>query len=247
MEKTNILGVNVDKVTYDEAVERIMKMLNEPGNHTVFTPNSEIVLMAYKDENFCGILNSADLLTADGIGVVYASKIVGNSVPERVAGFDMACGVIDEIAQTGHRLYLFGGKPGVAEMAAENLKAEYPLINIVGMHDGYFAPEENDAIIDDINLSGADLVFVCLGAPKQENWIFENRSKVNCHVMMGVGGTLDVLAGTAERAPEIWCDLGFEWLYRLIKEPKRIFRMMALPKFALTVLFKGKRYREDEE
>ncbi len=247
MEKTNILGVNVDKVNYDEAVERIMKMLNEPGNHTVFTPNSEIILMAYKDENFCGILNSADLLTADGIGVVYASKILGNSVPERVAGFDVSCGVLDKISQSGHRLYLFGGKPGVAEMAAENLKQEYPLLNIVGMRDGYFTPEENDSIIDDINQSGADLVFVCLGAPKQENWIFENRSKLNCHVMMGVGGTLDVLAGTAERAPEIWCDLGFEWLYRLIKEPKRFFRMLALPKFALTVIFKGKRYREDEE
>ena len=247
MEKTNILGVNVDKVTYDEAVGRIMKMLNEPGNHTVFTPNAEIIYMAYKDDNFCGILNSADLLTADGIGVVYASKILGNSVPERVAGFDVSCGVIEEIAQTGHRLYLLGGKPGVCEMAAENLKEEYPLINIVGMHDGYFTPEENNTIIDDINMSGADLVFVCLGAPKQENWIFENRSKLNCHVMMGVGGTLDVLAGTAERAPEIWCDLGFEWLYRLIKEPKRIFRMMALPKFAFTVLFKGERYREDEE
>lgn len=247
MEKTNILGVNVDKITYDEAVDHIMKMLNEPGNHTVYTPNSEIILMAYKDENFCGILNSADLLTADGIGVVYASKILRNAVPERVAGFDVACGVIDEIAQTGHRLYLFGGKPGVAETAAQHLKEEHPLINIVGMRDGYFAPEDNDSIIDDINMSGADLVFVCLGAPKQENWIFENRSKLNCHVMMGVGGTLDVLAGTAERAPEIWCDLGFEWLYRLIKQPSRIFRMMALPKFALTVIFKGKRYREDAE
>lgn len=245
MNKTNILGVNVDKVTYEEAVGKIMKMLNEPGNHTVFTPNAEIIYRAYKDENFCDILNSADLLTADGIGVVYASKILGNSVPERVAGFDVSCGVIDEIAQTGHRLYLFGGKPGVCEMAAEHLKEEYPLINIVGMRDGYFTPEENDAIIDDINASGADLVFVCLGAPKQENWIFENREKLNCHVMMGVGGTLDVLAGTAERAPEIWCDLGFEWLYRLIKEPKRFFRMMALPKFAFTVIFKGQRYRED--
>ena len=247
MEKSNILGVNVDKVTYDEAVGRIMKMLNESGNHMVFTPNSEIILMAYKDENFCGILNSADLLTADGIGVVYASKILGNSVPERVAGFDVACGVIDEISKSGHRLYLFGGKPGVAEQAAQNLKEEYPLINIVGMRDGYFSPEDTDSIIDDINISGADLVFVCLGAPKQENWIFENHAKLNCHVMMGVGGTLDVLAGTAERAPEIWCDLGFEWLYRLIKQPSRIFRMMALPKFAFTVLFKGKRYREDEE
>lgn len=247
MEKTNILGVNVDKISYNDAVSRIMKMLNEPENHIVFTPNSEIILMAYKDENFCGILNSADLLTADGIGVVYASRILGNPVPERVAGFDMACGVIDEIAQSGHRLYLFGGKPGVAETAAQNLKEEYPLINIVGTRDGYFAPEDTDSIIDDINASGADLVLVCLGAPKQENWIFENRHRLNCRVMMGVGGTIDVLAGTAERAPEIWCDLGLEWLYRLIKQPSRFFRMMALPKFALTVIFKGRKFIEGEE
>ena len=247
MKKTNILGVNVDKVTYDEAVGKIMKMLNEPGNHAVFTPNSEIILMAYKDEEFCDILNSADLLTADGIGVVYASKIVGNSVPERVAGFDISCGVIDEISRSGHRLFLFGGKPGVAEQAAENLKTEFPLINIVGTRDGYFAPEDTDSIISEINFSGADLVFVCLGAPKQENWIFENRNKLNCHVMMGVGGTLDVLAGTAERAPDIWCDLGFEWLYRLIKQPSRFFRMMALPKFALTVLFKGRNFSQGDD
>lgn len=247
MEKTNILGVNVDKITYDEAVSSIMTMLNESGNHVVFTPNSEIILMAYKDENFCGILNSADLLMADGIGVVYASRIIGDPVPERVAGFDVACGVLDEIAKSGHRLFLFGGKPGVAETAAENLKAEYPLINIVGMRDGYFNPEDNDSIIDEINKSGADLVFVCLGAPKQENWIFENHARLNCHVMMGVGGTLDVLAGTAERAPEIWCDLGLEWLYRLIKQPSRFFRMMALPKFALTVIFKGRKYAKGDE
>ena len=247
MKKTNILGVNVDNVTYNEAVEKIMKMLNEPGNHTVFTPNSEIILMAYKDEEFCSILNSADLLTADGIGVVYASRIVGNPVPERVAGFDMACGVIEEIAQSGHRLFLFGGKPGVADTAAENLKTDFPLLNIVGTRDGYFTPEDTDSIIDEINSKAPDLVLVCLGAPKQENWIFENRDKLNCRVMMGVGGTVDVLAGTVERAPEIWCDLGFEWLYRLIKQPSRFFRMMALPKFALTVIFKGRKFAQGDD
>ena len=159
----------------------------------------------------------------------------------------MSCGVIDEIARSGHRLFLFGGKPGVAEQAAANLKEEYPLINIVGTRDGYFKPEETDSIIDEINFSGADLVFVCLGAPKQENWIFENKDRLDCHVMMGVGGTLDVLAGVAERAPDIWCDLGFEWLYRLIKQPSRFFRMMALPKFALTVLIKGRKFPQGDE
>jgi len=247
MKKTNILGVCVDKMTYEEAVEKIMKMLNEPGNHVVYTPNSEIILMAYKDEEFCDVLNSADLLTADGIGVVYASKIVGNPVPERVAGFDISCGVLDEVSRTGHRIFLFGGKPGVAEMAMETLKDEYPFMNIVGVRDGYFAPEESDSIVDEINASGADLVFVCLGAPKQENWIFENRDKLHCHVMMGVGGTIDVLAGTVERAPDAWCDSGFEWLYRLIKQPSRFFRMLALPKFALTVLFKGRKFSQGED
>ncbi len=244
MEKINILGTEVDNVTHEEAVQKIMDMLYESGNHAVFTPNSEILLLAYKDPEFCDILNSADLLTADGIGVVYASKILNNPLPERVAGFDMASNLVDIIAETGHRLYLFGGKPGVAEQAEKNLKEKYPLINIVGTHNGYFAPEEVDSIIDDINKSRADLVFVCLGAPTQEKWIFNNKHKLNCHVMMGIGGSLDVFAGVAERAPEIWCDLGLEWLYRLIKEPRRIGRMMALPKFGLTVLFKGKRYKK---
>ena len=246
MNKVNILGVNVDKITYDEAVDKIYRMLNEKGNHAVFTPNSEIILKAYKDEAFCDILNSADLLTADGIGVVYASRIVKNPVPERVAGYDMACGIIEKIAESGHRLYLFGGKPGVAELAEEKLKEKYPLLNIVGTRNGYFSPDEVDSIVEDINQSGADLVFVCLGAPTQENWIYNNRDKLSCHVMMGIGGSLDVFAGTAQRAPDIWCKLGLEWFYRLCKEPWRLPRMMALPKFGFTVLFKGKRYKKDE-
>lgn len=244
MEKVNILGVDVDKVTNTEATDRIMSMLNKQGNHAVYTPNSEIILMAYKDEEFCAVLNSADLLTADGIGVVYASRILKNPVPERVAGYDMACSIIDRISETGHRLYLFGGKPGVAEQAQEKLKEKYPLLNIVGTHNGYFKPEEVDSIINDINQSGADLVFVCLGAPTQENWIYNNRDRLNCHVMMGIGGSLDVFAGNVERAPDIWCKMGLEWFYRLMKEPWRIGRMMALPKFGLTVLFKGKRYKK---
>lgn len=244
MEKINILGVNVDKVTNKEAVDKVMSMLDEPGNHSVFTPNSEIILMAYKDAEFCSLLNSADLLTADGIGVVYASKILKNPLSERVAGYDVACGVIDKIAQTGHKLYLFGGKPGVAEQAKEKLKEQYPQLNIVGTHNGYFKPEEVPDIINDINKSGAELVFVCLGAPAQEKWIYANKDSLSCHVMMGIGGSLDVFAGNVERAPEAWCNLGLEWLYRLKKEPWRFKRMMALPKFGFTVLFKGKRYKK---
>ena len=247
MQKVNVLGVKIDKVTIDEATDRIFGMLKCRGNHAVYTPNSEIIYLAYKDADFCSLLNSADMLTADGIGVVYASRILDNPVPERAGGFDIACRVIERLAETGDRLFLFGGKPDVAEMAAENLKKEYPFINIVGTRNGYFQPEENDGIISAINESGADIVFVCLGAPMQEKWIFENRDKLSCSVMMGIGGSLDVFAGTAERAPEKWQKLGLEWLYRLIKEPKRFWRMLALPKFAFTVLIKGWNYPQEEE
>jgi len=247
MNKVDILGVQVDKVNIPEAVDRIMEMLSENKPHMVFTPNSEIIMVAYKDEEFKEILNSADLLTADGIGVVYASKILHNPIEERAAGYDIACGVIEKIAETGHGLYLFGGKPGVAETAKENIEKEYPFLRVVGTHDGYFTEEQVPEIIDDINKSGADILFVCLGAPAQEKWIYKNKDKLKVRVSMGVGGSIDVLAGVAERAPEKWCNMGLEWLYRLIKQPKRFIRMLALPKFGLTVLFKGKRYEEEEE
>ena len=247
MEKVDILGVNVDKVTIHEAADRIMEMLEERRAHAVYTPNSEIIMQAYENAEFREILNKADLLTADGIGVVYASRILHNPIQERAAGFDIASEIVSRIAQSGHRLFLFGGKEGVAEQAKAKLEEKYEFINIVGTQHGYFSPEDEPAIVEKINRSGADLVFVCLGAPAQEKWISRNLSKLRARVMMGIGGSLDVFAGTVERAPEAWCKLGLEWLYRLMKQPSRIGRMMALPKFAVTVFLKGKRYDEDDD
>ena len=247
MQKLNVLGVQIDNVTIECATDKILEMLKTSRSHAVFTPNSEIVYAAYKDPNFCNILNSADMLTPDGIGIVYASKILKKPLTERAGGYDIACRVIEKIAETGDRLYLFGGKPGIAEKAAENLREKYPFINIVGTQNGYFSPDEEDGIIGNINESGADLLFVCLGSPIQENWIFKNRERLDCRVMMGIGGSLDVFAGAAERAPETWQKLGLEWLYRLIKEPKRFWRMLSLPKFAITILLKGKKYPQEED
>jgi len=244
--KVNILGVNVDKVNIEEAVDAIFKMLDERKSHSIFTPNSEIILNAYKNKDFCDILNNADLLTADGIGVVYASKILGNPIKSRAAGYDIACGLIDRIAETGHRLYLFGGKPGIAEKAKYQLEKRYPFIQIVGTRNGYFDEADTKDIINDINSVGAEIVFVCLGAPKQEEWIAENQDKLSAKVLMGIGGSLDVFAGEVERAPEFWCNNGLEWLYRLIKEPWRFKRMLALPKFALTVLLKGRKFGKED-
>jgi N-acetylglucosaminyldiphosphoundecaprenol N-acetyl-beta-D-mannosaminyltransferase len=243
MDKINILGVNVDMAGIEDAVGEIMKFLGEDSMHAVYTPNSEIIMAAYKDSEFCGVLNDADLLTADGIGVVYASKILKKPLTERAAGYDIACRLLEEITKSGHKLFLFGGKPGVAEEAKEKLEEKHSGINIVGTRNGYFSQEEVPSIIDEINSSGADIVFVCLGAPAQEKWIHANKDKLKTKVAVGLGGSLDIFAGRVERSPEIWCKLGLEWLHRLIREPWRFMRMMALPKFALTVFFKGKRYK----
>lgn len=244
-DKVNILGVWVDMVNVSRAADRIMQFFNEDGLHKVYTPNSEIIMAAYKDDNFKNVLNSAELLTADGIGVVYASKILGKPIAERAAGYDIACEVLDRIKGTSHGVFLFGGKPGVAETAKEKLEERYPGIKISGCRNGYFKPEEEQGIVEEINNSGADLIFVCLGAPKQELWIDKHKDSLKANVAMGVGGSLDVFAGTALRAPEFYCKHGLEWFYRLMKQPSRAGRMMALPKFGLTVLLKGRKFKQD--
>ncbi len=245
MDKVNILGVHVDMVNISQATDCIMRFLDEDKFHAVYTPNSEIIMLAYKDEKFCKLLNNADLLTADGIGVVHASKILKKPISERAAGYDIARQVLQKMNYTNHKLFLFGGKPGVAEEAKKKLLEEYTDLNIVGTRNGYFKPEEEAEIVEEINNSGADIVFVCLGAPKQEQWIERNRDALKVRVAMGIGGSLDVFAGKVERAPEIFCKTGMEWFYRLCKEPWRIGRMMELPKFAATVIAKGKKYKQD--
>ncbi len=243
MDKINILGVKVDKVTIAQARDRIMEFLKEDGFHSVYTPNSEIIMAAYKDPEFAELLNRSELLTADGIGVVHAAKILGSPLEERAAGYDIAREVLDRMNNIGTSLYLFGGKPGVAEEAAKKLNEEYPNIPIVGTRNGYFKPEEEADIVKDINDSGAQMLFVCLGAPMQEKWIDRHRTELKPRVAMGIGGSLDVFAGRVERAPEAWCKLGLEWLYRLKKEPWRFKRMTVLPIFGLTVIFKGRKYK----
>lgn len=234
MRKTDILGVNINNLTMNEAVEEVKRLLTLNRPSLVFTPNSEIIYAAKNDDSFRDILNSSDLNTPDGIGVVYASRILKQPMPERVPGFDLACNLFPHMNENGLKLFLFGGKEGVAETAAENILKKYPNIRIVGRQNGYF--KDSSEIISKINETSPDFLFVCLGAPKQEKWMYEHKDQLNCKVMMGVGGTLDVLANTAKRAPDFFIKLNIEWLYRLIKNPSRIGRMMALPKFGLAVL-----------
>lgn len=241
METVNILGVHVNKYTMAEAVDLASLYLDEEGFNMIFTPNSEILLYASNNPEFTNVLNSADMVIPDGIGVVYGAKILGEPIKERVAGFDLVCSLLPIMEKKGKSIYLLGAKPGVAEQAAENLVKKYPELKIAGVHDGYF--KDDNEVIEDINKAAPDFLMVCLGFPKQENWIYANRERLNTKLAIGAGGCLDVFAGTVQRAPEFYCNHGIEWLYRLVKQPSRFVRMLALPKFGLKVLFKGKSYK----
>lgn len=225
--KTDILGVQIDNVITEEAIARGIALLDEPGFHYVVTPNPEFILSAKKDESFRTILNQADLALPDGIGVIYAAKILGRPLKGRATGVDFAQGLMASMAVSGKKLFLLGAKPGVAELAASKLTQTYPTLNICGTHDGYF--KDDAPVVEQIKASGADVIFVCLGAPKQEQWIQKNGAATGASLAVGLGGCLDVFAGTVQRAPKKMQKYGLEWLYRLYKEPQRIGRMAKLP------------------
>lgn len=238
--RTEILGVGFDDLTIEEAADRASALLEEEGFHYVVTPNPELVDRARREETFREALNGADLVLPDGIGVVYAARLLGRSLKGRCPGIDFAGKLMERMARKGQRLYLLGAKPGVAEAAAARLEVRYPGLTICGIHDGYF--QEDGPVVEDIRKAGADVVFVCLGFPKQEYWMVKNGPATGARLLAGLGGSLDVFAGVVERAPESWQRLGLEWLYRLTREPKRIGRMARLPLFLAAAL--GERGKE---
>lgn len=225
--KTDILGVQINPVTLDEALGHGQALLEAPSFHYVVTPNPEFILTARKNEDFRRVLNEADMALPDGIGVVYAAKILGTPLNGRVPGIEFAQGLMSRMARTDKKLFLLGAKPGVAEKAAHNLRKEYHGLEICGVHDGYF--QADGPVVEAIRASGADVVFVCLGAPKQEFWMSTHGPETGARMMVGLGGCLDVFAGNVQRAPVFWQKAGLEWLYRLFKEPSRIGRMAKLP------------------
>ena len=238
--RIHVLGVEFDNVTMEQAVEAAAGMLAEGGFHYAVTPNAEFVQRAEKDEPFRMALNGADLVLPDGIGVVYAAKILGTPLQGRVPGCDFAAALCDWMAGNEKKLFLLGAKPGVAEQAARNLEQNHPGLSVCGTHDGYF--KDDAPVIEAIRASGADVVFVCLGAPKQENWMIEHGPEMGASFLIGLGGSLDVFAGTVKRAPKGWQKLGLEWLYRLLKQPSRIGRMAKLPLFLVSAVeARGKR------
>lgn len=231
--RVDVLGVGFDNVTMDEAVARGMELVCGEGTHYVVTPNPEIVEVCRENPAARDAVNSADLVLPDGIGVVKGAAMLGTPLKEKTPGIEFAAGLMGKMAQQDKSLYLLGAKPGVAELAGKRLVQRYPGLRIAGTHDGYF--KEDGPVVDAIRQSGADVVFVCLGAPKQELWMAKNGPATGAHLLCGLGGSLDVFAGVVERAPKFWSDHGLEWFYRLCKEPRRIGRMMKLPLFLVHV------------
>lgn len=225
--KKQVMTIAFDNITMEEAVGTAMGYIAARSRCRVVTPNAEFALEAKKNPHFLKILNTAQLVLADGISVVLASKIIGDPMQGRVTGVGFAQALAAAMAKEGKSLYLLGAKPGVAEQAAEKLLETYPGLKIAGTHDGYF--KEEGPVVDAINAAKPDALLVCLGAPKQEYFMEEHDSELEVPVMAGLGGSMDVLAGNVQRAPEFFQKYGLEWLYRLCKEPKRWKRMIKLP------------------
>ena len=238
----DVVGIPIQKVTMDEAVGDVSAFLDEKGGKVVVTPNAEILQLCVEDQNVHQIIRQADYIIPDGIGVVKGAKLLGTPLKQKVAGCDLAWNILGEMEKKGKKLFLLGAKPGVAAAAAEKMKEAHPNLIVCGVQDGYF--KEDAPVIDAINAADADVLFVCLGVPKQETWMMQYKDQLNVSVMMGLGGSLDVFAGTVKRAPKIFIKLGLEWFYRLIKEPWRAKRMMKLPKFFVSVLKYKKQRRK---
>lgn len=237
MKKESYLGVNVCNIDMNEAIEEINRIIEVKKPSFVVAINPEKIIKAEKDENLLKLLNRAAIQIPDGVGVVIASRLKGRSIKTRVTGIDLMYEICANAAKKGHRVYLLGAKPGVAEQAGEILKNRYKGLNIVGIKDGYF--KHNNDAIEDIKAVSPDILFVAMGSPKQEFWITEHMEELKVPLLMGVGGSFDVTCGNIKRAPVWMCRTGLEWLYRLIKEPWRYKRMLVLPQFLFKVILKG--------
>jgi N-acetylglucosaminyldiphosphoundecaprenol N-acetyl-beta-D-mannosaminyltransferase len=232
--KENILGIDVCSDTYDELAVKLLQDIDKDRKSFIVAINPEKIMKAQEDRELKSLLNQATYQIPDGIGVILASKLKKGRIRERVTGIDMMLKLCKEATNNGKRIFLYGAKPGIADEAKAKLEEMFPGILIVGTLNGY---EKNEEVIErTINDSGAEIVFVALGSPAQENWIIAHKEKLNPSVYQGVGGSFDVISGRLNRAPAVFQKFGLEWLYRLLKEPWRWKRQLELPRFLLRVL-----------
>lgn len=233
--KTDILGVSVDVLNMEEAKRRVTEFVGEGRAHSVFTPNPEFVMAARKDTEFRDILNQGDLVIPDGIGLVYASRLNDIKLEDRVPGYDLIQELFAEYQNGGATFFFWGAAPGVTELAKRQMEEQYPGLQILGTADGYFTNEQEKLIINEINEKQPDILLFGSNFIKQEKWI-STHLDLPVKVIIGCGGSFDVMSGKVKRAPESFRRLRLEWLYRLISQPSRIKRQIQLPLFMLTVI-----------
>jgi N-acetylglucosaminyldiphosphoundecaprenol N-acetyl-beta-D-mannosaminyltransferase len=229
--QARILGCRVDALGSSQAVDRIVELAHGTEPALVVTLGTEMVVHARRDERFRRVVETSALSLCDTVGVMYAARLQGVCVPGRVAGVELLEPLCARFAREGVPVYFLGGRGDTSRRAALALQARYPELPVAGARDGYFPAADDSAVAASIAASGARVVFAGLGSPRQEFWIAEHLKETGCSVGIGVGGSFDVLAGNVERAPALWRKLNLEWLYRLLKEPSRWRRQLALPKF----------------
>jgi len=231
-----VLNVMIDVVTMKEAVLRVEEFIDAQEPHLVVTPNAEMIMMANEDECLARIINNADLVVPDGAGVVWAARYNDDVMPERVAGYDLVQNLLIVAATKKYRIYMLGGAPDIVDKAKLVAEERYPGVQIVGTRHGFFTKNDEPEIVRNIKICRPDILLVALGVPRQEKWLSEYNTQIKAPVAIGVGGTFDVMAGTVRRAPLWMQNANLEWLYRLISEPKRAIRMLALPHFVMRVI-----------
>lgn len=235
--RVKILSVNIDNITFIEAIKTINNYIQQnKKKRLVVTPNSEMLVRAWNDSEFSQILNNADLKVPDGAGLLLASRILNSPLKERIGGIDLMQELLSLAAANGYSVYLLGGKPGIIEKAKSNIRKKYNGIDICGYHHGYLNESSRESVIKEINKVKPDILFVGMGVPLQEKFLSANLENLNIKIAMTVGGSYDVLSGKKKRAP-LWMQRAYlEWFYRLMQEPLRIARVMAIPRFLFLIL-----------
>jgi N-acetylglucosaminyldiphosphoundecaprenol N-acetyl-beta-D-mannosaminyltransferase len=239
-ERITILGVGIDNVDTSSALDIIEGFIRERKPHMVVTADSSGIVLADTDHELREIMNSADLVTPDSFGVLWASRRQGTPLQERVSGIDVVKLLCARGSEHEYSVFLLGAAPGVAETAADNLKHRCPGLRIAGTYHGYFSEEESGSVIEQIRESKPDILFVALGIPRQEKWIALHMKELDVPVAMGVGGSFDVISGNVRRAPKWMQDHGLEWLFRLYSDPRKIRKVLQLPRFVLMILHAGR-------
>jgi len=234
-ETIDILGLHFTKKNFNDMIGIISERIHEQKKSFIVTANPEIVMHSLEDKEYRQVLDKADYIVPDGIGIIIASKIVGSPLKERVTGYDLMISLLQKADKDGLSIFLLGGREDINDEAANNIRNTYSNVKIVGQQHGFF--DLNDPqMAEKIERLSPDIIFVALGFPRQEKWIAQHYSIFTKGIFIGVGGSIDVLSGRVKRAPVIWQKMKVEWLYRLIKQPSRWRRMLALPRFMLSVV-----------